>query len=118
RTAGDHARRADRRGLEPVPRRRQLCPPESAQGLDWTLRTPRERALAVRAVLAWSELGKTGPGRLKPRANDECRLFLLDWSKTGRARWCSMTTHGSNAGFMSAPVGDAVRVDRVCRPLR
>ena len=65
------------------------------QGLDWTLDVPRERALAVRAVLTWSELAKTSPGRLKPCANDECRLFLLDRSKANNARWCSMATCGN-----------------------
>ena len=70
-------------------------PALSPQALGWTLRTPRERELAVRAILTWSELDKTGPGRLKPCANDECRLFLLDRSKAGNARWCSMTTCGN-----------------------
>lgn len=65
------------------------------QGLDRTLDAPRERALAVRAVLTWSELAKTSPGRLKPCANDECRLFLLDRSKANNARWCSMATCGN-----------------------
>jgi predicted RNA-binding Zn ribbon-like protein len=68
-------------------------PEPSARGLDWTLKTPRERALAVRAVLAWSELEDTG--RLRPCANDECRLFLLDRSKANNARWCSMATCGN-----------------------
>lgn len=70
-------------------------PEPSARGLDWTLKAPPDRALPVRAVLTWSELERTAPGRLKPCANDECRLFLLDRSKAGNARWCSMVTCGN-----------------------
>ena len=35
------------------------------------------------------------PGRLRPCANDECRLFLIDRSKAGTARWCSMAVCGN-----------------------
>jgi predicted RNA-binding Zn ribbon-like protein len=35
------------------------------------------------------------PGRLRPCANPECRLFLLDESRSGTARWCSMATCGN-----------------------
>ncbi len=61
----------------------------------WRLSAPPERELAVRAVLAWDELQKAGPGRLRPCANDECRLFLVDHSKSGTARWCSMAACGN-----------------------
>ena len=61
----------------------------------WTLSVPPERELAVRAVLAWDALAKTSPGRLRPCANDECRLFLIDRSKAGAARWCSMAVCGN-----------------------
>ncbi len=61
----------------------------------WTLRAPPERQLAVRAVLAWGALARHSPGRLRPCANDECRLFLIDRSKANAARWCSMAVCGN-----------------------
>jgi predicted RNA-binding Zn ribbon-like protein len=54
-----------------------------------------ERELAVRAVLAWDALARHSPGRLRPCANDECRLFLVDRSKANGARWCSMAVCGN-----------------------
>jgi len=61
----------------------------------WTLSVPPERELAVRAVLAWDALARRSPGRLRPCANDECRLFLIDRSKANAARWCSMAVCGN-----------------------
>ena len=61
----------------------------------WTLRVPPDRELAVRAVLAWDALARQSPGRLRPCANDECRLFLVDRSKANAARWCSMAACGN-----------------------
>jgi predicted RNA-binding Zn ribbon-like protein len=54
-----------------------------------------ERGPAVRAVLAWDELRRTSPGRLRPCENTECALFLIDHSRPNRARWCSMATCGN-----------------------
>ena len=59
----------------------------------WTPRVPPDRELAVRAVLAWDALA--GAGRLRPCANGECRLFLIDRSKANAARWCSMAVCGN-----------------------
>ncbi|GAB2855435.1 CGNR zinc finger domain-containing protein [Actinoallomurus bryophytorum] len=70
-------------------------PSLSDEGLDWTLDVPPAHEVAARAVLAWSGLEKTGPGRLRPCANTECRLFLIDRSKVGNARWCSMAVCGN-----------------------
>jgi predicted RNA-binding Zn ribbon-like protein len=64
-------------------------------GLRWRLVAPADRLLAVRAILAWAELNAHHPGRLRPCANDECRLFLVDHSRAGTARWCSMATCGN-----------------------
>jgi predicted RNA-binding Zn ribbon-like protein len=61
----------------------------------WTLSVPPDRRLAVRAVLTWDTLARNHPGRLRPCANDECRLFLIDHSKAGTARWCSMAVCGN-----------------------
>jgi CGNR zinc finger len=70
--------------------------PGIADGLvGWTLSVPPERALAVRAVLAWDALARQKPGRLRPCANDECQLFLIDRSKANSARWCSMAGCGN-----------------------
>jgi CGNR zinc finger len=50
---------------------------------------------AARVVLAWGELQDAMPGRLRACANEECRLFLIDRSRAGTARWCSMSGCGN-----------------------
>lgn len=50
---------------------------------------------AARMVLAWGELQRDMPGRLWPCANGECHLFLLDLSRGGTGRWCSMSGCGN-----------------------
>ncbi|MEU0965348.1 CGNR zinc finger domain-containing protein [Streptomyces sp. NPDC005917] len=70
-------------------------PQLSSTGVAWELDVPAQRRLAVTAVLAWSALQDTMPGRLRPCANPECRLFLVDRSKTNKARWCSMAVCGN-----------------------
>jgi len=70
--------------------------PSIADGrLTWSLSVVPERELAVRAILAWDALARRSPGRLRPCANDECRLFLIDRSKANAARWCSMAVCGN-----------------------
>ena len=59
------------------------------------LDVPEGRYAAVRAVLTWDVLRVTAPGRLRPCANSECRLFLIDHSKPNTARWCSMAICGN-----------------------
>ena len=72
------------------------CVPDIADGqVAWTLSVAPERRLAVRAVLAWDALAKQSPGRLRPCANDECRLFLIDRTRNNTARWCSMAVCGN-----------------------
>jgi len=61
----------------------------------WTLSVPPDRELAVRIVLAWDALARHSPGRLRPCANEECRLFLIDRSKANAGRWCSMAACGN-----------------------
>ncbi len=65
------------------------------QGIDWAIRTPAGHRPAVLAVLAWSALQTERPGRLRPCANPECHLFLLDRSKPNKGRWCSMAVCGN-----------------------
>ena len=69
--------------------------PQVGDELTWTLRVAPERKLAVRAILAWDAIARESPGRLRPCANDECRLFLIDRSTANRARWCSMAVCGN-----------------------
>lgn len=64
-------------------------------GVEWALDAPAGRSAAARAVLAWDALAKSSPGRLRPCANPECRLFLIDHSKPNSARWCSMAVCGN-----------------------
>lgn len=72
-------------------------PEITADGLRWTVQTPPHARPAVEAVLAWAATEEQLPGRLRPCANDECRLFLLDRSRANRARWCSMAVCGNRA---------------------
>ncbi|MGW6448101.1 CGNR zinc finger domain-containing protein [Lentzea sp. NPDC055074] len=64
-------------------------------GVVWHLDLPEGRTAAARAVLAWDALRLSSPGRLRPCANPDCRLFLIDHSKPNSARWCSMAVCGN-----------------------
>ncbi|MFC0436227.1 CGNR zinc finger domain-containing protein [Kutzneria buriramensis] len=64
-------------------------------GVVWTPDLPEGRRTAARAVLAWDALRTGSPGRLRPCANPECQLFLIDHSKPNSARWCSMAVCGN-----------------------
>lgn len=69
--------------------------PQVGDGISWALRVNPDRELAVRVIMAWDAITKESPGRLRPCANDECRLFLIDRSRANRARWCSMSLCGN-----------------------
>lgn len=60
-------------------------------GIEWEL----DADWTARIVLAWGEVQKAMPGRLRACANEECRLFLIDRSRAGTARWCSMSGCGN-----------------------
>ncbi|MGH3641960.1 MAG: CGNR zinc finger domain-containing protein [Mycobacterium sp.] len=62
-------------------------------GLDWALEASTD--WRARVVLAWGEVQSDAPGRLRACANDECHLFLLDRSRGGTGRWCSMSGCGN-----------------------
>ena len=70
-------------------------PRVTEDGIHWELRTPDDARLAVDVVLAWSSVSAEFPGRLRACANDECHLFLIDHSRPGTAKWCSMATCGN-----------------------
>ncbi|MFI9275737.1 CGNR zinc finger domain-containing protein [Kitasatospora sp. NPDC052896] len=67
----------------------------TTEGIAWNLALPPGRSAAARIVLAWDELRRSSPGRLRPCANPECRRFLIDHSKPNSARWCSMAICGN-----------------------
>lgn len=70
-------------------------PRVTSEGVVWELSVHEEDRLPVEAVLAWSNVNARFPGRLRACANDECNLFLLDHSRPGTAKWCSMATCGN-----------------------
>jgi predicted RNA-binding Zn ribbon-like protein len=73
----------------------RLSPNVTDDGLAWTLTAPETSEAAARAILAWDALRIASPGRLRPCANPECQLFLIDRSKPNTARWCSMAICGN-----------------------
>ena len=79
--------------LQPFLSHARLVPTAGDDGVDWHL--DGEAIGAARAVIAWDGLRITSPGRLRPCANTECQLFLLDRSKPNTARWCSMAICGN-----------------------
>ncbi|WP_433297571.1 CGNR zinc finger domain-containing protein [Pseudonocardia sp. CA-142604] len=89
------------RGREPVAvlapslRGVRLRPDLTGDGVSWRLDVDDDRRLATRALLTWGHLQERMSGRLRPCANPECRLFLLDRSHGNSARWCSMKVCGN-----------------------
>jgi predicted RNA-binding Zn ribbon-like protein len=73
----------------------ELRPIATADGLNWRIETADVPASPVRALLAFDALRISSPGRLRPCANTDCRLFLIDRSKPNTARWCSMAICGN-----------------------
>lgn len=72
-----------------------LLPAATRDGLQWHLDVAAEERLAARAVMSWSRVMEELPGRLRACANTECNLFLIDHSRPGTAKWCSMATCGN-----------------------
>ncbi|MEV6867024.1 CGNR zinc finger domain-containing protein [Streptosporangium subroseum] len=89
------------RGTAPAPTlaevvaRAHKVPHLDVDGLRWELVVDEDERFAVDAILAWDELRRGAPGRLRACANPECTLFLLDRSHANRARWCSMAICGN-----------------------
>ncbi|MGW1782586.1 CGNR zinc finger domain-containing protein [Streptomyces sp. NPDC002143] len=67
----------------------------SSERISWEIRVPPERRLAVEMVMLFDAVQEAMPGRLRPCANPECRLYVLDRSKANSARWCSMAVCGN-----------------------
>lgn len=77
--------------LQPFLKGVELSPVMSDDGIAWTLSAEP----VARVILAWDALRISSPGRLRPCANTECQLFLIDRSKPNTARWCSMAICGN-----------------------
>ncbi|WP_405806242.1 CGNR zinc finger domain-containing protein [Streptomyces sp. NBC_01187] len=75
--------------------RARLRPAVSPEGVSWQLEAAPDEELAVRVVIAWSRVTTELPQRLRACANEECNLFLIDHSRPGTARWCSMAACGN-----------------------
>jgi predicted RNA-binding Zn ribbon-like protein len=71
------------------------APRVTSEGVVWDLVAADDDRLATMAVLAWSRVAEQFPGRVRACANDECNLFLVDHSRPGTAKWCSMATCGN-----------------------
>jgi predicted RNA-binding Zn ribbon-like protein len=81
--------------LRPFLRGVRLTPAITESGVEWSLDGSTRNLVAARAVLAWDQVQRTRPGRLRACQNPDCRLFLLDRSKGNTGRWCSMETCGN-----------------------
>lgn len=64
-------------------------------GVEWKLSAPPDVRLAARVLQAWSQVNEHLPGRLRACANTECNLYLIDHTRPGTAKWCSMATCGN-----------------------
>lgn len=73
----------------------RLTPTVQPDRIQWHLEAPDDMLLAARTAHAWSEVNERSPGRLKACANTECNLYLIDRTRPGTARWCSMATCGN-----------------------
>ncbi|WP_440073559.1 CGNR zinc finger domain-containing protein [Streptosporangium sp. OZ121] len=83
------------RTLEPFLEGVSQIPSVGDDGVRWELDTGSADPFGIRCVLAWAHLRETLPGRLRPCANDDCRLFLVDHSRANSRRWCSMAACGN-----------------------
>ena len=81
--------------LSEVVSRATQVPQVTPHGLSWQLEAPADRLLAVQTIAAWSSVMARFPGRVRACANAECNLFLVDHSRPGTAKWCSMAACGN-----------------------
>lgn len=71
----------------------RYAPRVDGAGLRWAPSAPTGWSAGM--VLAWGETQRERPHRLRPCANEACHLFLLDRSRGGTGRWCSMSGCGN-----------------------
>jgi predicted RNA-binding Zn ribbon-like protein len=86
------------RSLGAAPRRERLVRTEN--GFAWRARTHEFSVANLLAPVLWSagDLIAAGTaGRLRQCANERCRWFFLDDSKSGTRRWCDMRMCGNRA---------------------
>jgi predicted RNA-binding Zn ribbon-like protein len=95
RVVRDHADPA--KALGPLLGDAALTPTVTPSGIHWKPPADRDDGLAIRTAMAWSAVTEGLPGRLRACANTECNLFLVDHSRPGTAKWCSMATCGNRA---------------------
>jgi predicted RNA-binding Zn ribbon-like protein len=81
--------------LSPYLSRVVQTPHLTNDGLDWALQGPDSELPYAEVVLAWSQVERELPGRLRACANPDCNKFLIDHSKPNSAKWCSMATCGN-----------------------
>lgn len=86
---------APARTLQPFLEGVSQTPSITERGLHWELHTGPVDPFSLRCLLTWAHLEKTLPGRLRPCANEDCNLFLLDHSRANTRRWCSMAACGN-----------------------
>src|SRR2546423_13617443 len=79
-----------RAALSPLLEGVHQVPEFTSDGLQWTVKSPPHARLAVEAVLAWAAIEEQLPGRLRPRAADECRLVPLCRSLANPSPRCSL----------------------------
>ena len=68
-------------------------PRVDATGVHWVMQPDPD--WIARIMLVWGDVQQRNPGRLRPCGNPDCRLFLLDRTRAGTARWCSMSVCGN-----------------------
>jgi predicted RNA-binding Zn ribbon-like protein len=67
----------------------------ASEAVDEALMPAGVLAPAARAALRL--VAEADPGRLRSCAADDCTRWFLDTSRSGRRRWCSMTSCGNRA---------------------
>jgi predicted RNA-binding Zn ribbon-like protein len=76
----------------------ELVPAQDGVSLDHRHEgDPVDGALARLAESLARELSQGDPERLRICANDTCRWVFADTSRTGRRKWCDMSTCGNQA---------------------
>jgi predicted RNA-binding Zn ribbon-like protein len=84
--------------LAEAPARRTLKRCQTTFG--WELDARSDTALALLAPVLWSAgdlLASANLGKIRRCANPECLYLFLDESRSGKRRWCTMSSCGNRA---------------------